>query len=209
MIETTQLLARWRDGDDAALGDLLARSLPFLRERVRELLGPALRGRMTSDDVVQDAVVDFLRNGPRFVPANGRQLERLLSRVVANTICDHGKWFAAARRSMARESTLETGPLEVGHRSAASSNGDPAVAAERAELRDRLRLALELLPERDRQLILWRDWEKRPYADIGAALGIGEEAARTAWRRATDQLTDAIARLRRGELDWLLDESGS
>lgn len=203
MNETTQLLARWRDGDAEALAALLAQSLPFLRQRVRELLGPALRERMTSDDVVQDAVHDFLRNGPQFVPANGRQLERLLSRVVANTICDHGNWFAAARRSMARESMLETGLP------GSQSTGDPAVAAERRELRDRLRLALELLPERDRQLILWRDWEKRPFAVIGGQLGLSEEAARTAWRRATERLTEAIARLRRGELDQLLDESGS
>lgn len=202
MAETTQLLDRWRNGDPTALQQVLTLHLPFVRQCVRELLGPQLRQRLTSDDVVQDAVVDFLRNGPRFVPANGRQLQRLLARVVANTICDHGKWFAAARRSLMRETTLSTGvPGE------ASSRHDPAVAAERAELADRLRLGLELVSERDRRLILMRDWEKRPFAEIGEPIGLTEEAARTAWRRATERLREAMARLRRGELDTLLDEA--
>jgi RNA polymerase sigma factor (sigma-70 family) len=200
MNETTQLLQRWRDGEEAALHEVLTLHLPFIRQRVRELLGPALRAKLTSDDVVQDAVVDFLRNGPRFVPANGRQLQRLLSRVVANTISDHGNWFQAARRCMANESPQAAQDV---HGSTRSS--DPVAQAQHAEMAARLRLALELLDEADRRLIVWRDWEKRPFAAIGGDLGLGEEAARAAWRRATERLRQTMTQLRQGGLDELLD----
>ncbi|MBX3465102.1 MAG: sigma-70 family RNA polymerase sigma factor [Planctomycetes bacterium] len=200
MGETTQLLGRWRSGDESALAEVLTRHLPFVRQRVRELLGPALRAKLTSEDVVQDAVLDFLRNGPQFVPANGRQLQRLLSRVVVNTICDHGNWFRAARRSLAGETALTSSlaaPVDGG--------AGPAAVAAQAELADRLRLALELLDESDRQLILLREWEKRPFAAIGSQLGLGEEAARAAFRRAMERLRATMAGLRRGEIDRLLD----
>lgn len=203
MNETTQLLERWRAGDESALQEVLEKHLVFIRQRARELLGPALRGKLTSDDIVQDAVVDFLRNGPRFVPANGRQLQRLLGRIVANTVCDHSNWFRAARRSMASETTW-TSTLDG---AAAADTGDPLHSAHHEEMAARLRLAMELLHERDRQLIVWREWEKRPFADIGAELAQSEEAARAAWRRAVEHLRQTMTRLRQGELDALLDEA--
>lgn len=201
MNETTQLLQRWRDGEEAALHEVLTLHLPFIRQRVRELLGPALRTRLTSDDVVQDAVVDFLRNGPRFVPENGQQLQRLLGLVVAHTISDHGNWFGAARRRMANESSFEVQDLHGSTRV-----GDPVARAHDAEMVARLRLALELLDETDRRLIVWREWEKRPFAAIAGDLGLAEDGARAAWRRATERLRLTMAGLRLRGLDAVLDE---
>jgi DNA-directed RNA polymerase specialized sigma24 family protein len=90
-----------------------------------------------------------------------------------------------------------------------SENGDPAELAHRAEMGGRLRLAMELLDERDRQLIVWREWERRAFADIGSEIELGEEAARAAWRRAMERLRHTMARLRQGELDALLDQPDS
>jgi DNA-directed RNA polymerase specialized sigma24 family protein len=68
---------------------------------------------------------------------------------------------------------------------------------------------MELLDERDRQLIVWREWERRAFADIGSEIELGEEAARAAWRRAMERLRHTMARLRQGELDALLDQPDS
>lgn len=204
MNETTQLLMRWQAGDEAALGNLLEMHLPFVRQRVRERLGPRLRAKVTSDDVVQDAVVEFLRYGPRYVIESERQLHALLARIVATTVGDHGNWFLAVRRRMSAET-----PLASSHDLVGDEREDPAAHAHRSEMADRLRLAIELLGERDRRLIVWRSWEKRPFAVIGSDLGLSEEAARTAWRRAVDKLRQTMARLRRGELDALLETNAT
>ena len=199
MNETTQLLAQWRAGDKAALDQVLKLHLPYIRDRVRDLLGPSLRAKLTSEDVVQDAVLDFLRNGPRFVPENSRQLQTLLGKVVHNTICDHGNWFAAARRSMASEMDLHVRLSESG------SGGDPAARAYRAEMADRVRIAMELLSDRDRQIVLMHGWERCSFAEIGRRLGVGEEGGRAAWRRAIERLRELMARVRRGEWDAALE----
>src|SRR5262245_63953732 len=108
MPETTQLLHRWRDGDESALGEIVQRHLPWVRQHVREHLSGDLRAKLATEDVVQDAMLDFLRNGPRFVPANEAQLRSLLARIVANTLCDQSNWFRAARRRMSRETPIAT-----------------------------------------------------------------------------------------------------
>lgn len=202
MGETTELLRRWRDGDEGALAELMRQSLPLIRRAARAKLGAELRAKVTTDDVVQEAVLDFLRNGPRDLPVDSNQLHALLVRIVVNTVRDQGQWFRAARRHLARERNLASSQLPIDEHGAT----DPVDTAARGELATRLRLALELLDERDRRLIVWREWQKRAFADIGSELQIGEEGARSAFRRALLHLRETMARLRRGELEAVLGE---
>jgi RNA polymerase sigma factor (sigma-70 family) len=197
MAETTQLLQRWRDGDDAALGEILRLHLEWVRQQVRDGLGPDLRAKLTSDDVVQDAMLDFLRNGPRFVPADGAQLRALLARIVANSLSDRGNWFRAARRRMSAETAIASS-TELMQSGGGAPPDEHAIAREQET---RLRMGMELLGERDRQLLVWREWEKLPFAEIGARLGLDAEAARGATRRAVERLRDTMAKLRHGDVD--------
>ena len=64
--ETRLLLGRWHGGDRSALDALLERDLPWIRQHVRRRLGANLRARMDSADVVQEAMVEFLRHAPPF-----------------------------------------------------------------------------------------------------------------------------------------------
>jgi len=201
MPETTQLLQRWRDGDESALDDILRRHLPWVRQHVRERLGADLRAKLASEDVVQEAMLDFLRNGPRFVPANEAQLRALLARIVTNTLCDQGNWFRAARRRMAAEVHLASS-VELGDPAATDQPAADAASREQAE---RLRLAMEVLGERDRQLLVWRQWEQLSFAAIGSRLQMEEEAARAAARRALERLRETMTHLRTGDVDGALD----
>jgi RNA polymerase sigma factor (sigma-70 family) len=190
-----ELLEDWRGGDAAALGELLARLLPFLREQARGLLGKDLRRRMGSEDVVQDTVLDFLRSGPRFLPSAPEQLRGLLARIVANTIADHGKWWQAARRRLSAETALASTVLG----GTPASQASPAQLAIAADDRERLRLGLELVTSRDRELLLWHDFEQQSFAHIGHRLALAEEAARAAYRRAKIRLAERLVQLQRGD----------
>jgi RNA polymerase sigma factor (sigma-70 family) len=200
MAETTQLLQRWRDGDQAALGEILGAHLPWVRQHVRERLGPELRQKLATEDIVQDAMVDFLRNGPRFVPADTTQLRALLARIVGNSLSDQSNWFRAARRRMSMETAIQSS-VELSRRAPEAEPAECAIAREQ-ELR--LRMAMELLSERDRQLLVWREWEKLPFAAIGIRLDVDAEAARAASRRAVERLRDTMTKLRLGDIDGAL-----
>ena len=64
---TGKLLERWHAGDGGALDELLVRDLPWIRRCVHRRLGQGLRQRAETEDFVQEAVLEVLRYGPRFV----------------------------------------------------------------------------------------------------------------------------------------------
>ena len=76
--ETKLLLARWHQGDAAALHALVQMHLAWIEARVRQRLGPMLRAKAETADFVQEAVVDVLRYGPRFVVSDAVQFRALL-----------------------------------------------------------------------------------------------------------------------------------
>lgn len=72
------------------------------------------------------------------------------------------------------------------------SDSDPAADWER--LRPTIDDAIQELGERDREAVLLRFFENRPFAEIGAVLRVSEDAARMRVERALDRLRSAFAR---------------
>ncbi|MEM7233395.1 MAG: hypothetical protein AAF517_14550, partial [Planctomycetota bacterium] len=71
--ETRQLLKDWHEGDRGALGSLLDRNIGWIRARVAQRMGPLLKAKGRTTDYVQDAMVEILRYGPRFVMSDESQ----------------------------------------------------------------------------------------------------------------------------------------
>ena len=87
---TQDLLLRLHGGDRAALDALLVRHLGWIEAQVRRRVGPLVRGEGETLDFVQEAMLDALNSGPRFVvdtqPGFFREpsLERLDIRAVTH-----------------------------------------------------------------------------------------------------------------------------
>jgi len=62
------------------------------------------------------------------------------------------------------------------------------------QLRPVLDAAMHQLNERDRHVVLLRFFEGRSLADVGAKLGLSEDAARKRVGRALDELRELLAR---------------
>jgi RNA polymerase sigma factor (sigma-70 family) len=196
---TDVLLRRSHGGDRAALDVLIAANLDWVCERVHDRLGPLLRAKGETQDYVQDVVLDVLRSGPRFVTADQAQFRALLCRIVENVLADHWHGLHAQRRDVSRERPLPSDSvLELDAPSAGTTR--PAEAAARAEETEWIRLALELLPAADRQILWLREWSGRAFPDIARELGIAEDAARMRFQRAVPRLAEQLERLRAGRL---------
>ena len=193
------LLQRWHGGDATALAELVRGQLPWLREHLDRRLGPMLRNRGEVDDYLHDALLDFLRDGPRFVVQDERQLRNLLARVIENTLRDKNDWFRAKRRDLARQAPLPEGSvLDLPSGMVASST--PSRRADRDETRAWVRLALELLDPEERKVIVARDYEDRSFVEIGAEIGMTPDAVRMRWNRAVGRLAQVLRQLRLGQL---------
>ncbi len=195
------LLAQWHGGDDAALGAIVALHLPWLRGHLEKRLGAFLRARGDADDYLQDAMLDFLRDAPRFQVRDSEQFRALLARIVENTLRDRNDWFRAKRRhlgtahrvAVTRDSVLPLDP-------ALQRSTTPSNAAASTEVRDWVRLALELLDAEDRKIILAREYEDRSFVQIGEELGMTANAVRMRWVRAVARLAEVMKDLQAGRL---------
>ena len=197
---TLLLLQRWHQGDAQALETLLRRDLPWLLAEVRRRMGSELQQRSDVDDIVQQAMIAMLQSGPRFLVSDRDHYRALMLRIVENTIKKQIRLGRQQKRDGAREEPLPSGSVLA----LDASVTRPSAAADRNERRAWVQLALELLPEQDREVVLLRQWEGLPFAEVGQQLGIAEDAARMRFERALARLARTVQQLRAGQLQSAL-----
>jgi RNA polymerase sigma-70 factor, ECF subfamily len=194
---TRGLMDRWNAGDETALEQLLQLHGDWLRHHVRVRLGPAMRSRLESMDIVQDTLLEFFKSGPRFIVENAAQFRGLMSTVIENRIRDRRDWFSAQCRAMQREERHGSiADLSVG----GHSRSQPDTKAAQNEWEAFVRLAVMLLDPDDRDIIVLRQWQDLQFDEIGKKLGIEPDAARMRFNRALPRLAARVDELRRGKV---------
>src|SRR6478736_10473976 len=93
-----ELMSRARAGETEALGELCALYRNYLRMVVRTGLGPRLRERVELSDVVQEALVEVVRQFPQFTGQNEAALVGWLRRLVGQKLADLGRYHSRAKR---------------------------------------------------------------------------------------------------------------
>lgn len=205
MTATRELLLRWHRGDQAAMAQLVQEEGDFVARQVRARLGPQLRRQHDTGDIVQAMLLQALRSVPRFLVSDRGHLRGLLVRMVENTLRVEAERQQRAKRDVRREQPLAFGPADtVLDLDPVAAATDPAHAAQRAELRDWVRLALELLEPEDREIVRLRDYDQLPFGEIAAQLGLTEDAARMRHKRAMPKLARTLERLSSGRIGELL-----
>lgn len=195
--ETLRLLHAWCAGDQAARDRLIQLELPWIRDHVRRRLGPKLRARAETQDYVQEALIQVLDHGPRFITGDRARFRAMLARVIENHLRDLVDFHAAGKRNPAREQPLPTeSVLDLDHARAITRPSEHAV---RNEQRAWLQLAIELLEPDDRRILLLRQWQELEFAAIAAQLAITEDAARMRFQRALPRLARKLEELLRGQ----------
>jgi RNA polymerase sigma factor (sigma-70 family) len=196
---TTSLLQQWQLGDERALARLVELHLPWLQQHLEKRLGPFLRQHGDVADYLNDTVLDFLRDAPRFQVRDEDQFRGLLARVAENTLRDRNDWFRAKRRDLGRtaglpsESVLQLDP-------ALARSTTPSREAARTETRDWVRLALEMIEGEDRKILIAREYDNRSFVAIGDEIGMSANAVRMRWTRAVARLAEIMKSLREGQI---------
>jgi RNA polymerase sigma-70 factor (ECF subfamily) len=210
MSETRELLLRWSQGDADALAELAQQDADWIETHVRQRLGPLLRRRADTQDIVQNTLLEVLRCGPRFVVSDRAHLRALLARMVENVLHVQVRHAQAGKRDVRRE-VLQAPPGDSGSVPVLDRQPDdgtrPSAAAAESETRSWMRLAIELLAPEERNVVLWREYEGLSFAEIGARLEIAEDAARMRFQRALPKLGRKLTELRQGRLDAALGPS--
>ena len=103
---TLVLLGRLHEGDERALGELLARDLDWIRAFVHARLSGVVRDHADTGDVVSDVALRVLKHGPRFQLSDREQFRGLLARIVINCLRSHAGRAGRAPRALGGGDTV-------------------------------------------------------------------------------------------------------
>jgi RNA polymerase sigma-70 factor (ECF subfamily) len=174
---TVALLARVRNGEQDAVSQLLARSLPPLRRWARGRLPAWARGLAETQDLVQDAILKTLPRLATFEVRHPGALQAFLRQAVANHIIDE------IRKVKRRPSLTELPATQ------ADDGPSPLEVAIGREGLARYEAALARLKPADREAIIARLELQQSYEEVALALGKPNAGA------ARMAVTRALARL--------------
>jgi RNA polymerase sigma-70 factor (ECF subfamily) len=181
--ETAQdalLIERVRRGDAEAFGELVQRH----SRRAFSIAYRLLQQREDAEDVVQDAFIRALEH--MHTLERGRPFRPWFHRIVVN----HALNFRRSRSIR----TTEAIPVDT-----RALGALPDRDAERAALRDRLTIALEQLPEKQRTIVQLADLEEFTSGEIAAIMDMPDGTVRWHLHQARRTLRQALGMLKEDE----------
>ena len=194
-----ELIAQARAGQAEALGELCSLYRNYMRMVVRTGLGPKLRERVELSDVVQEALVEVVRQFPQFTGQNEAALVGWLRRLVGQKLADLGRYHSRAKRSggspdVPLEASLNAGVAESGGGGGklldmlSLSQTSPSEAASRRELTVLLADAVAGLAEGEAEVLWLYHAENLSFESIGDRLGVSRKSIRGVYARGLRNL---------------------
>lgn len=181
---TTDLLRRAQLGDAEALNALLGRLQEPLRRWARGRLPAGMRDLRDTEDLVQETLVQTIRNLDEFEAPHEGALMSYVRRAVLNRIRDEGRRRARVPPQVGIDVVEVVDPA-----------ASPLEAAIGRESLERFEAALMRLRPEDRDMVIARIEFQQSYPQIAAAFGkSGPDAARMAVTRALAKLAEEMDR---------------
>jgi RNA polymerase sigma-70 factor, ECF subfamily len=168
-------------GDAAARWRALEACRDYLQLVARRGHWSKPAGPSATSDLIQETIVGAWRNFSRFQGRTPAQLRAWMRAILV-----HASLNARRRAPVAH---IESGGAAADLPGTGTS---PSQAADKTAAQAALDASLAALPQRSRMAIHLRLWDRRPFAEIGAELGISEDAARMLFGRALAKLRESM-----------------
>lgn len=177
MIKDEQLMLRVAEGDLEAFSEIVRRhQRTAWRIALRFLGDPA-----EAEDIAQEAFLRILAAAPRYKPS--ATFSTYLYRVIARLCIDH----------IRKKRPLFTNTLPE----AVDSSPDPAAALVQKDRDALVRQALDVLPSRQRMVVILKYYEGLRYGEIARAMGTTIKAVERLLGRARKRLQSSLSGIRK------------
>lgn len=144
--DSAVLIARFRDGDEAAAAQLFAKYFDRLDQFVERRLSDRLQQRIGADDIAQSVYRSFFQKAKQGIydGTSGGDLWRLLSYLANRKIQQKVEWHSAQKRDPRREQTID---------SERSKDPSESGAAQQTDIDDAIEYVLQNVCENWQQVI--------------------------------------------------------
>jgi len=195
--ETQELLERARQGEAAAVNDLLARHRQPVERMIGLRLDRAIAPRVDASDIVQEVLLEASQRLGDYLRQPGLPFHLWLRHIARDHIIDaHRRHRKAQRRSVDREQHIQAAADQSSFELASAfvdQQLTPATEALRREMASRFQAVLASLGEEDREVLLMRHFEQLSNQEVAQALGLSEPAAAMRHLRALRRLKALLA----------------
>ena len=193
--QTQRLVALAKNGDQTALDRLCKVYNERVLRIIRMRMGPELRTKLESMDLVQDAFISALRSLENFTYENEGDFLRWVSKIAENRLRDNLDKLHADKRDIRQEiplnnmsATQETfvgisGPIDT---------TTPSIIMSRREELNKLEKAMDKLKPEYREVITLTKIEGLSYKEAGQRLGRNADAVRMLLSRAMATLSQSF-----------------
>ncbi len=199
---TMKLVARIKDGDRESFDQLFNHYIDKAKFIVRLKLGPHLRQKVESMDILQEAYLEAYRQFEKFEVREDSSFHRWLSTIIHNKIHEnYERYFKVQKRDARREVSLAERVRRDGQISTdlgsllPADQSSPSMVVNKKDQVALLVQALDRLPEDYRRILIQWRFEERPIQEIALEFDRSEAACRMLIVRATKSLADEMKRL--------------
>jgi len=188
-----ELINRARNGDSAALGELLEKHRDVLRMLAERDLGDRLRQRVDASDIVQQTFLIAHRCFEQFRGESDPELTAWLRQILNQNVQEAvRRHIHAQHRTITQEVSLQSAGTTSLPFDPAGSDPSPSHLVARREVTSELLVALESLPDDQRQAVRLKHLDGWSVAEISAALGKTETAVAGLLRRGVVALRQKL-----------------
>jgi RNA polymerase sigma-70 factor (ECF subfamily) len=163
----------------------------YLRLLARAGLDPRLQSKLDPSDIVQQTLLEAHKDFAAFRGHSPEQLRAWLRRVLARNLANALRDFRRARRDVTREQALDGWAAQSSARVEAwlaDEGSSPSDGLCRQEQAARLAVALEKLPEAQREVVMLRHLHGWTLHDVACHLGRSRAAVAGLLHRGLVQL---------------------
>lgn len=212
LVEPIELIAKARAGQADALGELCTLYRNYLRRVVRSGMGARLKEKIELSDVVQETLVEVIKQFPQFNGETETALLGWMRRLVCQKLADLGRYHSRAKRAggvtplsldMPDDADFEPASRQGRLMDLLSlSQTSPSEAASRRELTVLLADALTKLPEDEADVLWLYHADGLSFESIGEQLGTTRKVARGIWARGLKSLKRVLDEPPGGHWKW-------
>ena len=176
----SRLLCTAKQGDLSALADGYEACRSVMTRWVNQRLHGAIRGKFGASDVFQSAYRDVQRGFADFRGQSSLEFVAWIRTIISRNLSNRLRPF---RPGSFQDIGIEIPLWESNAQRLPGGIASPSKIAVANEEKDKLAQALAKLSDADRQIILWRNYDRLAFASIGEKLNCSAEAARKRWSR--------------------------
>jgi|GEM_PF-3226689 len=181
---TRELIVRFREGDREVIDILLERFYDRVYAVVHSRLPAAMRPRYDTGDVVQESMVRVLKHMDRFEYSSDGAFFSWICIATESALVDLIRHSSRQCRSAGKEVSLSgtdaPEPLDV--------TGNPEEEASRNDQYAWVMAGLDQLPEELKRVVLYREFGRLSWKELGEAIDVSTVTARRYYLRALSLL---------------------